>query len=62
MTKTFVVPEREYAAEIFKPKIQRWVDITVKATNADEAQQKIYNLMSEDDVILTLKDNRGYLC
>ena len=61
MTKTFTLPGKEYTAEIFKPKIQRWVDIVVTATSADEAQEKIYNLMSEDDIILTLKDNRGYL-
>ena len=42
MTKTFTLPEKEYTAEIFKPKIQRWVDIVVTATSADEAQEKIY--------------------
>ena len=62
MEKKFVVPEKEFTAEIFKPKIQTWVDITVTATSAEEAQSKILNLMSVDDIILTLKDNRGYLC
>lgn len=62
MEKKLVIPNHEYTAEIFKPKIHRWVDITVSAPNEIEAQKKIFNLMSDEDILLSLKNDRGYLC
>lgn len=61
MEKKFKLPVRKFTAEIFKSDTHTWVDITVSAVNESEAQEKIYNLMSENDIILSLKNDRGYL-
>lgn len=61
MKKAFVLPEHTYEAEVFDNSNNTWRTIIIKAPSEMEAMQKIYLEMNEDDILLKVRNERGYL-
>lgn len=61
MKKSFVLPEHTYEAEVFNSETNTWKTISVVTSNEESARQMIYLLMHEDDILLRIRNDRGYL-
>lgn len=61
MEKKFVLPKHTYEAEVFNNESQTWKKLQVRTTTDESARQMIYHLMNEDDILLKIRNDRGYL-
>lgn len=59
--KTFVVPQKKYEAEIFDCKEIEWRTEVIKAPSPEEALRKIYVIMNDNDILLKVRNEGGYL-
>lgn len=60
-TKTFVLPTKQFEAEVFNNSENTWRTLVITAHNEHEALQKIYEEMSDNDILLKVRNERGYL-
>lgn len=61
MEKKFVLPKHNYEAEVFDSEKNEWRKITVVTSNEESARQMVYQLMHENDILLKIRNDRGYL-
>lgn len=61
MLKTFVLPMKQFEAEVFNNSENTWRTLVISAHNEHEALQKIYEEMSDNDILLKVRNERGYL-
>ena len=59
--KTFVVPKKQYEAEIFDSKENTWRTEKIKAPSPEEAYRIIYAQMNDYDILLKVRNEGGYL-
>lgn len=61
MEKTFKLPMKKFEAEVFNNSSNTWRTIIITAPSENEALRKVYLEMHDNDILLKVRNERGYL-